>query len=156
MPCVYKFVSFLVLKLYSYLTGDFEIVKLCDFGVSVPLKGNGQMDTDVGLEYVGTGPWCAPEVLCNDGLTPITAKTDIFSFGLILWEMITLRTPHIDESLIEEVEESGSTVTDLSYGKFGLHEEVCLCLIMYTLLRLIFIYVTFKTLVCISQKTHYF
>jgi PDZ-binding kinase len=116
-------------KLCSDLTGDFEVTKLCDFGVSVPLKANGEMDTDMGLEYVGTGPWCAPEVLYNDGLTPITAKTDIFSFGLVLWEMITLRMPHVDESLTEDADESGSSVADLRYGKLGLHKEVWLYLI---------------------------
>ncbi|XP_023722452.1 lymphokine-activated killer T-cell-originated protein kinase isoform X4 [Cryptotermes secundus] len=98
------------------VNGDFEVAKLCDFGASVPLKANGEMDTDTELEYVGTAPWCAPEVLCNDGLTPITAKTDIFSFGLILWEMITLRIPHFDESLIEDADESGSSASDVGYG----------------------------------------
>lgn len=96
--------------------GDFEVTKLCDFGVSIPLKANGEMDVDMGLEYVGTAPWCAPEVLCDDGLTPITAKADIFSFGLVLWEMITLRMPHFDESLIEDVDESVSSVIDVKYG----------------------------------------
>jgi serine/threonine protein kinase len=95
------------------------VTKLCDFGVSVSLKPNGEMDTDMALEYVGTAPWCAPEVLCDDGLTPITAKSDIFSFGLVLWEMITLRMPHFDESLTEDVDESGSSVTDSRYGKLG-------------------------------------
>jgi serine/threonine protein kinase len=126
---VYKLESFSVLILCSDFTGDFEVTKLCDFGVSVPLKANGEMDVDVGQEYVGTAPWCAPEVLRNDGLTPITAKTDIFSFGLVLWEMITLRLPHFDESLTEDDDESGSSVTDLRYGKFGLREDVWLYLI---------------------------
>jgi serine/threonine protein kinase len=91
------------------------------------------MDSNLGLEYVGTAPWCAPEVLCDDGLTSVTAKADIFSFGLILWEMITLKIPHFDESLMEDADESVSSVIDVKYGKFGLHEEVCLYLIMYIL-----------------------
>jgi PDZ-binding kinase len=87
---------------YSDLTGDFEVIKLCDFGVAVPLKENGEMDTDAGAEYVGTALWSAPEVLREDGLTPITNKADMFSYGLVLWEMIALHPPHLDESLTEE------------------------------------------------------
>ncbi|XP_021933794.1 lymphokine-activated killer T-cell-originated protein kinase-like isoform X2 [Zootermopsis nevadensis] len=87
--------------------GDFEIVKLCDFGVSVPLNADGVLDTDdADVEYIGTSNWAAPEAVCSDGPTPITNKADIFSFGLVLWEMITLRTPHCDESSVEEVDTS--------------------------------------------------
>jgi PDZ-binding kinase len=87
---------------HSDLTGDFEVIKLCDFGVAVPLKANGEMGTEAGAEYVGTLLWSAPEVLRQDGLIPITNKADMFSYGLVLWEMIALRPPHLDESLTEE------------------------------------------------------
>jgi len=117
------FVCYYVLCL-SDLTGDFEVIKLCDFGVVVPLKTNGEIDTEAGAEYVGTLPWSAPEVLCNDGLTSITNKADIFAFGLVLWEMIALCPPHLDESLTED--SNIDTVTDdtmassmvNAYGKF--------------------------------------
>jgi PDZ-binding kinase len=129
---------------YSDLTGDFQIMKLCDFGVSIPLNTKGEVDTDTGLEYVGTAPWSAPEVVDNDGLTPITAKTDIFSYGLVLWEMMTLQVPHFDESLKDDIntsdtfvasddETSGSTATGVRFGKFELCQEARLFLIMYTL-----------------------
>jgi PDZ-binding kinase len=107
------------------------------------LDTDGAIDTDEG-EYVGTSCWAAPEVVHSDGLTPITSKADIFSFGLILWEMMTLRMPHFDESSIAEVdtselaEEDGPinasvmSVTDTSvcstigvkYGKCVLSQEV--------------------------------
>lgn len=115
-------------------------MKLCDFGVSLPLNTNGAVDTDARGEYIGTSYWAAPEAVCSDGLTPITDKADVFSFGLVLWEMITLRIPHCDESSVEEVdtselaEEDGSDDTsimsltdtsvcsmiDVKYGKCGL------------------------------------
>lgn len=108
----------------SDLTGDFEVIKLCDFGVVVPLKTDGEIDTEAGAEYVGTLPWSAPEVLRNDGLTPITNKADIFSFGLVLWEMIALCPPHLDESLTENSDIDTATDDTMAssmanaYGKF--------------------------------------
>jgi PDZ-binding kinase len=124
---------------YSNLTGDFEIMKLCDFGVSLSLNANGAVDTDAGEEYVGTSCWTAPEALCRDGLSPITNKADIFSFGLVLWEMIALKPPHFDESLIQDAavadrsldvsvtlvtDTSLCSILDVKYGKYGLYQEV--------------------------------
>lgn len=43
-------------------------------------------------DYVGTACWSSPETL-GDG--PLTSKSDIFSFGLVLWEMIALTPPHV-------------------------------------------------------------
>jgi PDZ-binding kinase len=111
---------------FSDVTGDFEIIKLCDFGVVIPLKTNGEIDTEAGAEYVGTLPWTAPEVLRTDGVTPITNKTDIFSFGLVLWEMIALSPPHIEVSLMEDScidtgtgDAMAMDTVDARYGKFG-------------------------------------
>lgn len=41
--------------------------------------------------YIGTEPWSAKEVIIGDR---ITDKTDIFAFGLVLWEMLALTIPH--------------------------------------------------------------
>jgi PDZ-binding kinase len=54
---------------------------------------------DEDAEYVGTEPWCAKEVL-DDGV--ISNKTDIFAFGLTLWEMWSLQVPHMQEVRSEE------------------------------------------------------
>lgn len=70
---------------------DFKTVKLCDFGVALPLtKANGPIKS--GYFYVGTQAWSAPEVLGTDEsllegeVAPvITCKADIFSYGLTLW-----------------------------------------------------------------------
>ncbi|XP_063221009.1 lymphokine-activated killer T-cell-originated protein kinase-like [Bacillus rossius redtenbacheri] len=80
--------------------GDFKEVKLCDFGVSLPLNGYGNVPRRE--VYIGTELWSAPEVLRGD---VITDKTDIFPFGLVLWEMMTLRMPHLptDDSLSMDV-----------------------------------------------------
>ncbi|KAI4496175.1 hypothetical protein M0802_008042 [Mischocyttarus mexicanus] len=82
------------MKSYNVLVSiDLLKVKLCDFGVSVPLTDTLEMkDTNGEFYYVGTECWSAPEAL---GTGPITNKCDIWSYGLILWEMIALSPPHI-------------------------------------------------------------
>ncbi|XP_025193618.1 lymphokine-activated killer T-cell-originated protein kinase [Melanaphis sacchari] len=85
---------------------NFEIVKLCDFGVSLPLKSDGTLHKIKGCKaiYIGTPCWSAPEVLKGEECLGaiITSKADIFSYGLVLWEMMTLSFPNsstaIDES----------------------------------------------------------
>ncbi|BFG02861.1 lymphokine-activated killer T-cell-originated protein kinase [Drosophila madeirensis] len=79
--------------------GEFEICKLCDFGVSLPLDANNEAKSS---GYVGTSLWSAPEVIdCQD---TIDSKADIFSFGLVIYETLALVPPHtlplddVDES----------------------------------------------------------
>ncbi|NXG24315.1 TOPK kinase, partial [Grallaria varia] len=73
--------------------GDFESVKICDVGVSLPLDENMRV-SDPELCYVGTEPWKPKEALEEGGI--ITDRSDIFAFGLTLWEMMTLSIPHVD------------------------------------------------------------
>ncbi|XP_053918620.1 lymphokine-activated killer T-cell-originated protein kinase [Cuculus canorus] len=82
--------------------GDFESIKICDVGVSLPLDENMTV-SDPELCYIGTEPWKPMEALQDDGV--ITDKADIFPFGLTLWEMMTLSVPHLnlgDESEDED------------------------------------------------------
>lgn len=72
--------------------GDFELVKLCDFGVSIFLKNDLSGPKNPADSYVGSEPWYSKEVL-NGG--PVTDKADIFAYGLVLWEMLALDVPHI-------------------------------------------------------------
>ncbi|XP_027488624.1 lymphokine-activated killer T-cell-originated protein kinase, partial [Corapipo altera] len=72
--------------------GDFEAVKICDVGVSLPLDENMTV-SDPRLCYVGTEPWKPKEALEEGGI--ITDRADIFAFGLTLWEMLTLSIPHL-------------------------------------------------------------
>ncbi|XP_038607469.1 lymphokine-activated killer T-cell-originated protein kinase [Tachyglossus aculeatus] len=74
------------------IKGDFEAVKICDVGVSLPLDENLTV-SDLNVHYIGTEPWKPKEAL-EDGI--ITDKADIFAFGLTLWEMMTLSIPHIN------------------------------------------------------------
>lgn len=84
------------LKSYNVLIkGDFELCKLCDFGVSLPLTADGSVDVakNPKAKYTGTDLWSAPEVF-NDNIEDITTKTDMFSFGLIIYECVALQAPH--------------------------------------------------------------
>ena len=96
--------------------GGFKLAKLCDFGVAMPLREpNGRVKED--QFYVGTQAWSAPEVinmdesLENDG-NIITCKADMFSYGLTIWEMLSLCVPHAD--LLENEDEDEEDVEETS------------------------------------------
>jgi PDZ-binding kinase len=78
--------------------GDFEMAKLCDFGTSLTIGKDGVVQG----EYHCSEPWSAPEVADLDDeeslkeKVPITSKADIFSYGLVIYEMLTLTTPHFN------------------------------------------------------------
>ncbi|KAM4771262.1 lymphokine-activated killer T-cell-originated protein kinase [Rhinophrynus dorsalis] len=86
------------------IKGDFESIKICDVGVSLPLDENMTM-SDPNAYYIGTESWKPKEAIEEDGI--ITDKSDIYAFGLTLWEMMTLSIPHLnlppeDEDSFEE------------------------------------------------------
>lgn len=62
------------------------VVKVCDFGLS-RLKHHTFLSSK---STAGTPEWMAPEVLRNE---PSNEKCDIYSFGVILWELATMRMP---------------------------------------------------------------
>ncbi|PIA31737.1 hypothetical protein AQUCO_04900198v1 [Aquilegia coerulea] len=61
-------------------------VKVCDFGLS-RLKHNTFLSSK---STAGTPEWMAPEVLRNE---QSNEKCDVYSFGVILWELATLKLP---------------------------------------------------------------
>ncbi|KNA06762.1 hypothetical protein SOVF_177990 isoform B [Spinacia oleracea] len=61
-------------------------VKVGDFGLS-KLKHATFLTAKSGG---GTPQWMAPEILRND---PSNEKSDVFSFGVILWELVTMKIP---------------------------------------------------------------
>ncbi|KAG7196532.1 hypothetical protein KM043_018556 [Ampulex compressa] len=84
-------------KSYNVLVSqDCRTVKLCDFGVSVPLTELLELNTSTGnFVYIGTECWSAPEIIHEDG--PVTNKADMWAYGLVIWEMIALTPPHTEE-----------------------------------------------------------
>ncbi|EDR26019.1 hypothetical protein, conserved [Entamoeba dispar SAW760] len=63
------------------------ILKICDFGLS---RFNSTDNLNTLQKLRGTYAYCAPEIYFSQ---PFTDKSDIFSYGIILWEM-TYRTIH--------------------------------------------------------------
>ena len=73
------------LKPSNLLVDENLHVKVCDFGLS-QVKEDGLeklQDTD---SVPGTPLWMAPEVLLGK---PFDASSDVYSFGIVLWEMLT-------------------------------------------------------------------
>ncbi|CAB4276977.1 unnamed protein product [Prunus armeniaca] len=64
------------------------ICKVGDFGLS-KIKRN----TLVSGGVRGTLPWMAPELL-NGSSTKVSEKVDVFSFGIVLWEILTGEEPY--------------------------------------------------------------
>uniref|UniRef100_A0A2K6VR97 Mitogen-activated protein kinase kinase kinase n=1 Tax=Onchocerca volvulus TaxID=6282 RepID=A0A2K6VR97_ONCVO len=75
------------------LDDNCHLLKVADFGTMV------YMNNDV--EYrQGSAPWLAPEVIA--GSSP-SQQSDIYSFGIILWEIITRMRPYNDCKNAEEI-----------------------------------------------------
>ena len=67
------------------------LVKVADFGLSRSKMGEADMSTNMSCSpmmtgMAGTFHWMAPEVLMS---SQYTHKADIYSFGIVLWEIVT-------------------------------------------------------------------
>ncbi|CAN6464879.1 unnamed protein product [Victoria cruziana] len=89
MNCLHTSVPTIVhrdLKSPNLLVDENWNVKVSDFGLS-RMKHNTFLSSK---STAGTPEWMAPEVLRNE---PSNEKCDVYSFGVILWELATLRMP---------------------------------------------------------------
>lgn len=65
-----------------------QVVKVADFGVARVQSQSGVMTAET-----GTYRWMAPEIIEHK---PYDKKADMFSFGVVLWELLTGKVPYAD------------------------------------------------------------
>ncbi|MAG29658.1 MAG: serine/threonine protein kinase [Deltaproteobacteria bacterium] len=75
------------LKPQNFIVGRHGEVKIADFGLALDTQGGAL--TQPGIA-VGTPPYMAPEQLRGERVDP---RADLFSFGCVLYEMLTGRPP---------------------------------------------------------------
>lgn len=76
------------LKSPNVLIGQGEIVKISDFGTSRQWN-----EISTKMTFAGTVAWMAPEVIRNE---PCSEKVDIWSYGVVLWELLSGEIPYKD------------------------------------------------------------
>lgn len=74
------------LKAANLLMDTNDVVKVADFGVARFLTQSGLMTAET-----GTYRWMAPEVINHE---PYDQKADVFSFAIVLWELLTAKLPY--------------------------------------------------------------
>ncbi|KAH9742879.1 protein kinase domain-containing protein [Citrus sinensis] len=118
-----KPVATLLLPLYSYSLslslckhthGSYVVCEICDFGLSRIITDSPMRDSS----SAGTPEWMAPELIRNE---PFTEKCDIFSLGVIMWELCTLNRPWegvLPERVVYAVANEGSRL-EIPEGPLG-------------------------------------
>ncbi|XP_063410984.1 mitogen-activated protein kinase kinase kinase 13-like isoform X2 [Mytilus trossulus] len=76
------------LKSPNVLVAKNDIVKISDFGTSRTWN-----EKSTKMSFAGTVAWMAPEVIRNE---PCSEKVDIWSFGVVLWELLSGEIPYKD------------------------------------------------------------
>ncbi|XP_023289742.1 mitogen-activated protein kinase kinase kinase 12 isoform X2 [Orussus abietinus] len=76
------------LKSPNVLIGRGEVVKISDFGTSREWN-----EISTKMSFAGTVAWMAPEIIRNE---PCSEKVDIWSYGVVLWELLSGEIPYKD------------------------------------------------------------
>lgn len=78
------------------LEGDRAV--LSDFGLIKPLHAQGPEITRVG-EFMGTVEWAAPEQIEPERFGPLSAQTDVYALGALLYACLTGELPYDADSV---------------------------------------------------------
>ncbi|XP_015509482.1 mitogen-activated protein kinase kinase kinase 12 isoform X1 [Neodiprion virginianus] len=76
------------LKSPNVLIGRGEVVKISDFGTSREWN-----EISTRMSFAGTVAWMAPEIIRSE---PCSEKVDIWSYGVVLWELLSGEIPYKD------------------------------------------------------------
>jgi sterile alpha motif and leucine zipper-containing kinase AZK len=71
-------------------------IKVCDFGMA-RLRQHTYVSTQ---NIAGSPSWMAPEVLRGDDFD---CSSDVYAFGVIMWEVLTCEIPWVDKSMAQLV-----------------------------------------------------
>jgi len=99
------------LKSANLLVGASFEIKVCDFGLSRTMAHCAANCSNRSQSSFGTVEYAAPEVLRGE---PYSEKCDVWSFGVVLWELLMRKRPYY------EVTHSVSIIAGVSLGKLGL------------------------------------
>jgi serine/threonine protein kinase len=90
------------LKSANLLVDESFHIKICDFGLA---RLRDLSNVAIMTTQVGTVQWMAPEVLRGDNT--YSESADIFSLGIVMWEVITGLCPYDGMSVMEIVQRIG-------------------------------------------------
>jgi hypothetical protein len=88
MECLHNWTPSIVhrdFKSLNLLINEAWDCKVCDFGLS---RFNTAENLNTLSQIRGTFAYCAPEVATGSGV-PYTVKSDVYSIGIVLWELVT-------------------------------------------------------------------
>ncbi|XP_055685765.1 mitogen-activated protein kinase kinase kinase 13-A isoform X2 [Lutzomyia longipalpis] len=113
------------LKSPNILIGEKEVVKISDFGTCREWN-----EISTKMSFAGTVAWMAPEVIKSE---PCSEKVDIWSYGIVLWELLTCEIPYKDVDSSAIIWGVGSNQLQLPIPKtcpegFALLLRQCWCL----------------------------
>jgi serine/threonine-protein kinase len=91
------------LKPENIMLGDFGEVYVLDWGIAHLAQGSDIIREDIGLVHAGSPGYMAPEQVQSE---PITARTDVFALGVILYEMLAGKRPFEDDDVASIVARS--------------------------------------------------
>ena len=91
------------LKPSNIMIGSYEsgrlLVKVIDFGVAKVMLVNPTLQTQPG--FIGTPAFASPEQFNEFGQLQVDTRSDIYSLGVVLWYLLTGRTPFAGNTLEE-------------------------------------------------------